>query len=72
MDTPSCLPRRIRVLMTPGDSFRRAPEPGHPLHVLALEGDPAQALEGVLGHSHGPIVPPGKVFDNSIPLSIMN
>jgi hypothetical protein len=39
--------------------------------VLAVEGDAAQTLEGVLGGSHGPIVPPGKVFDNSIPLSNM-
>jgi hypothetical protein len=39
--------------------------------VLAVEGHAAQALERVLGHSHGPIVPPGKVFDNPIPLSIM-
>jgi hypothetical protein len=40
--------------------------------VLALEGDAAQALEGILGQSNGPIVPPGKLFDNTIPLSIMN
>jgi hypothetical protein len=39
--------------------------------VVAVEGDTAQTLEGVLGHSHAEIVPPGKVFDNSIPLSIM-
>jgi hypothetical protein len=40
--------------------------------VLALEGDPAQSLEGVLGESHDAIVAPVKLFDNSIPLSTMN
>ena len=71
METPSCLASRIRVLITPGDSLQARAERGHPLHVLAVEGDSAQALEGVLGDSHGAIVPPGKLFDNSIPLSIM-
>ena len=71
METPSGLARRIRVLITPGEICCAHAERGHALHVLAVEGDAAQALEGVLGDSHGPIVPPGKLFDNSIPLSIM-
>jgi len=39
--------------------------------VLALEGDAAQPLEGLLGHTHDPIVAPRKLFDNSIPFSIL-
>ena len=71
METPSCLTEAHQGLDHPGRQLQPGPECGHALDVLALEGDPAQALEGVLGHSHGPIVPLGKLFDNSIPLSIM-
>ena len=76
-DATGHLPHRHAVLLGQTheglDDARRQLHPcaqdGHPLDVLALERDPAQSLECVLGEAHAPDCRTRKLFDNSIPLS---